>query len=338
MRNVLLENLCLLNGTSGNESNVREYILKQISGKSDVKMDPLGNIIAFKKGEKTPKNSLMIAAHMDEVAMIITFIREDGTLSVEPVGGIMPAVVIGRQVLIGNRVGVIGSKAVHNLTPEERKSPLDFKNIYVDFGAKDKAMAEDFVSLGDIIYFQSEMTRLGEDKIMGKALDDRAGCAMMVELIQGELEFDTTFVFTVQEEIGARGAIVSTFTVNPDFAIVLETTTAADIYGISGEKRVCELGKGAVVSYMDKVAIYDKELYDLAFETAKKSGIPCQTKTLIAGGNDGAKIHITREGVRTLAISAPCRYLHSPSCMVQGSDLSACKELVKQLIPIICQL
>ncbi|MDE6091806.1 MAG: M20/M25/M40 family metallo-hydrolase, partial [Ruminococcus sp.] len=203
--------------------------------------------------------------------------------------------------------------------------------LYIDIGAENKEDAEKYVNLGDCVYFESEFTELGENRIKSKAIDDRAGCAMMINLIREEPEYDTYFVFNVQEEIGLRGSRVSAFSVQPDFAIVLEATTASDIDGVSGAKKVCELGKGAVVSFMDRSTVYDKELYRLAFDIAKEENLPCQTKTMIAGGNDAGAIHITGNGIRTLAVSVPCRYLHSASCVIETDDLENSYRLVKTL-------
>jgi endoglucanase len=161
---------------------------------------------------------------------------------------------------------------------------------------------------------------------------------MMIQMMHEELEYDTWFVFNVQEEIGLRGSTASAFAVAPDFAIVLESTTAADIDGASGAKRVCEVGKGAVVSFMDRSTMYDKELYRLAFDSAKKLGIPCQTKTMVAGGNDAGAIHKSGKGVRTIAVSLPCRYLHSPSSVIELADLDNSYTLVKNLAKGIAEL
>ena len=147
--------------------------------------------------------------------------------------------------------------------------------------------------------------------------------AIMIDMLNKDLPYDVTCVFTVQEEIGTRGAKVAAYTVKPDYAIVLETTTACDFSGNDGEKRVCELGKGCVVSYMDRGTIYDRELYHLGFEKAKEIVVPCHTKTLVAGGNDSGAIHTSVGGIRTVALSVPCRYLHSPSCMIKKSDVQS---------------
>ncbi|MDE6600408.1 MAG: M42 family peptidase, partial [Oscillospiraceae bacterium] len=150
--------------------------------------------------------------------------------------------------------------------------------------------------------------------------------------------YDCVFTFVVQEEVGLRGSRTAAYSVDPDFAIVLEATTAADIPLASGEKRCCELGKGAVVSHMDRSTIYDKELYRLSREIASENGIGWQTKTMVAGGNDSGAIHISRGGVRTIAISAPCRYLHSPSCVVKLSDLEDCEKLARLMLEKMCTM
>ena len=337
---MLLKELCVLNGTSGDEKRVREYICDKIAGKCEHTIDPLGNIIAFKKGKNTPKNKVMISAHMDEVGMIVTSVKSDGTLTIASLGGIDSRVVIGRKVKIGNDniSGVIGSKAIHNLSPEEKEKAPDFSSLYVDIGADSKENAEKLVSSGDSVCFDSEYHILGDGLVCGKAIDDRFGCAAMVELINSDLEYDCTFTFVVQEEVGLRGSRAAAYTVSPDFAIVLEATTAADIPMVSDEKKCCEVGKGPVVSYMDRSTIYDKELYVLSQTLATENDIPWQTKTMVAGGNDSGAIHITKGGIRTIAISIPCRYLHSPSCVAKISDMEYSSKLAMNMIEKVCML
>ena len=317
-----LKELCLLNGISGDESCVREYIIEKIRDKCDYSVDNLGNITAFRKGKKTPEKKLMIAAHMDEVGLIVTSVRSDGTLTFETVGGIDSAVIIGKRVKIGKNglSGVVGSKAIHKLSAEEREKAPKISDLYIDFGAADKAEAEKYVSAGECVYFDSEFMEFGNNRIKSKAIDDRAGCALMLRLIEEEPEYDTFFVFNVQEEIGLRGSTVAAVSLQPDIAIVLEATTAADIDGADGAAKVCTINGGPVVSFMDRSTMYDKELYKTAFETAKENGIKCQTKSMIAGGNDSGAIHISGKGVRTIAVSLPCRYLHSPSCVISKQD------------------
>ena len=329
-----LKELCLLNGISGDESCVREYIIEKIRDKCDYSVDNLGNITAFRKGKKTPEKKLMIAAHMDEVGLIVTSVRSDGTLTFETVGGIDSAVIIGKRVKIGKNglSGVVGSKAIHKLSAEEREKAPKISDLYIDFGAADKAEAEKYVSAGECVYFDSEFMEFGNNRIKSKAIDDRAGCAIMLRMIEEGVEYDTYFTFVVQEEIGLRGSTCAAFTVAPDYAVVLESTTAADIPSASGEKRVCELGKGPVVSYMDRHTMYDRELFELAFSAAEENGIPCQTKTMVAGGNDAGAIHVSRGGVKTAAVSLPCRYLHSPSCVINKADFENAYVLTKLIL------
>lgn len=335
----LLEELSLLNGTSGDESAVRDFIKSKIPADVTVTTDNIGNLICFKKGEKIPKNKLMIAAHMDEVGFIVNYITDDGYLKFSAVGGINASVVFGRQVQFKNGItGVIAASPIHLLTDEERAKQPKISELCIDIGATSKKEAEKHVKLGDCAYFVSEYFKFGDGFIKGKALDDRAGCAIMLEMMKKELPYDVTFVFTVQEEIGTRGATCAAYNVKPDIAVVLETTTACDIAGVTGEKKVCELKKGAVVSYMDRATIYDRELYKLAFDVAAKNKLKCQTKTVVAGGNDSGAIHKAVGGIRTMAVSLPCRYLHSPACVINEDDYDAAKELVEKLLPEIAAL
>lgn len=330
----MLERLSMLNGISGNEDAVREYICEKIAPYAEYQIDPLGNVIAHKKGRSGISKKLMVSAHMDEVGMVVTFINSDGTLKIAPVGGVDPRVVFGRRVQAGKNpvLGVIGSKAVHNLTGDERKTALGFDKLYVDIGCDSKEQAEKLVSLGDPVTFCSDFIKFGNGCIKGKAIDDRAGCAIMLELIRQEFEYDLWFTFVVQEEIGLRGSRCAAFTVEPEYAIVLESTTASDIPSASGADRICSLGCGPVVSFMDNSTIYNKELYQMAFKTAEQLSIPCQTKTGIAGGNDAGAIHVSRGGVKTIAVSVPTRYLHSPSCVIKQEDLENSYKLVNSMI------
>ena len=328
----ILKELCIINGASGDEKAVRSYIIEKIKDHCIYTVNPLGCIIAEKKGRKPAAKKVMISAHMDEVGMIVTYIREDGTLCFSAVGGVDPDVTAGRQVTINGMTGVIGTAAVHNLTAEERKKPVSFDSLFIDIGASDRAEAEKYVSLGDYAYFAPDCTESRCGWLTAKAIDDRAGCAMMIKMIcEDALEYDCTFTFVTQEEIGLRGARTAAYTVDPDYAIVLEATTAADIPLASGDKKCCICGNGAVISFMDRSTIYDREMYSTAMEICEAENIPCQTKTMVAGGNDSGAIHITRGGIRTAAISVPCRYLHSPSDTAKLSDVDACYAIAVKL-------
>ncbi len=329
----MLEKLCLLNGASGDENAVRDFIIKEIKNYCEYNVDALGSIIALKKGRKTPEKRVMLSAHMDEVGFIITHISDDGYLKFSPVGGIDPRVVIDRVVNVNGKKGVIGAKAVHQLSDEEKKTAPDFSKLYIDIGAKNKADAEKYISLGDFAYFVSDYTEYGNGYIKSKALDDRIGCMLMIELIKSDLEYDTCFCFNVQEEVGLRGAVCTSYQVQSDVSVVLEATTAADLCGVTGGERCCILGNGPVVSFMDGRTVYDKVLYSLAFDTARENNIKIQTKTAIAGGNDAGAIQTSGKGSRVIAVSLPCRYIHSASSVVKKSDLEETRKLLKALLP-----
>lgn len=334
-----LKELCLLNGISGDEKSVREYIISQIKDYvQSYTVDNLGNLIVFKKGKSSSDKKVLVSAHMDEVGLIATYINYDGTIKFDTVGGINPDVIIGRQVSVNGLFGVVGTQAIHNIPQSQRGKEPNVQEMYVDIGTNSKEETLKYVFLGDSINFFSKYENFGNDYIKSKALDDRVGCAILIDLIKSNLEFDTYFTFVVQEEVGLRGSKVASYTVNPDYAIVLEGTTAGDIGGSVGEKKVCTIGDGAVVSFMDRRTIYDKELYRLCFDISKENNIPCQTKTMVAGGNDSGSIHISRGGVRTIAISVPCRYIHSGASVMALSDAHACESLAKILISRINNL
>ncbi len=326
----MLKGLCMLNGTSGREEAVRNYIIEKIKDKCEYRVDALGSLIVYKKGKKKPNKKVLVAAHTDEVGFIITHITEDGYLHFAPVGGIDAAVVLGRRIDINGIKGVVGAKAVHLLSDDEKNSEPSFDKLAIDIGAADKAEAEKYVSLGDCAYFASDCCEFGDGFIKSKALDDRIGCMLMIELINSDLEFDTYFCFNVQEEVGLRGSGCSAYSVKPDVAVILESTTAADIDGVTGGDKCCVLGNGPVVSFMDGRTIYDKQIYDLAFEVAEENDIQIQTKTKIAGGNDAGAIQKSGAGCRVAAVSLPCRYIHSGSSVVKIGDI----EETRRFLPL----
>ena len=329
-----LKELCLINGISGREDKVREFIISRINGKCEWSVDPIGNILAFKKGSKTPENKVMISAHMDEVGFIVTYICDNGFIKFSPVGGVDKKVVAGRHVIVGdnNIHGIIGNKAMHLCDGDESTNVPDTDKMYIDIGSTSKQETEKYVSIGDSVYFDSDFVRFGNGKIKAKAIDDRFGCATMIKMIESELEYDAHFAFLVQEEVGCRGAGPAVYNTRPNYAIVLEATTAADVAGVSEQNSVCVQGKGAVVSFMDRSTVYDKTLFRSAFEIAAKNNINIQPKTLVAGGNDAGTIHRSCGGVKTIAISLPCRYIHSASSVGQIDDMYACYDLANALL------
>ena len=324
-----LKDLCLLHGTSGDESAVREYIISHL-GAHPYTVDALGNIIVEKKGAATPKQKIMLSAHMDEVGMIITHIGEDGFLNFATVGGIDAKALLGKRVRVNGCLGVIGTAPVH-LTEDVGVMPRT-EQMYIDIGAADKAEAERYVAPGDRAVFESEYVPFGEGFLKSKAIDDRFGCALLLELLEKELPYDVTVCFCVMEEIGLKGSGAAANRVKPDIAIVVESTTANDVSGVSGADRVCALGEGAVVSFMDRATVYDKRLYESAMQIAKENGIAAQTKSKIAGGNDAGAIQTAADGVRVLALSVPTRNIHSASCVANTNDMQAVADLLELLL------
>ena len=329
----LLERLCKFDGISGDEGEVRELIIEEIKPYTDsITVDNLGNLIVHKKGKNSAKSKLMLSAHMDEVGLMVTDITSDGYLKFDEVGGIDRRVLLGKSVTVGkNKInGVIGVKPIHLCKGEETGRIPELHEMYIDIGADSKEDALKYIKYGDSINFVSDFNATS-DAITSKALDDRFGCLVLIELIRSELEYDMDFTFVVQEEVGLRGAKVAAFTVDPEFALVIETTTAADVPEIDANKQVCNLSDGVVISVMDRRTIYDKEMVALAFDCAEKSDIKAQYKRAVAGGNDAGVIHSSKSGVRTLAVSLPCRYLHSPNCVVNKQDCENMIELVSML-------
>ena len=329
----LLEKLCTANGISGDENSIRDIIINEIKDYVDsIEIDNLGNMIVCKKGKNRAVSKLMLSAHIDEVGLMVTDITSEGYIKCDEVGGIDKRVLLGQAVTIGkdNINGVIGIKPVHLTKGDEGESVPDITDMYIDIGADSKEDALKYINYGDSINFNSQFSH-NDYTIKSKAIDDRFGCLVLINMIKSELEYDTMFTFVVQEEVGLRGARVAAYTVNPEFAIVVETTTAADIPEVDLGKQVCNLGKGAVVSVMDRSTIYDKEMMSLAFDLARDNNISAQYKRAVAGGNDSGAIHQSRGGVRTLAISLPCRYLHAPNCLANKNDCESVMNLTKML-------
>ncbi len=328
-----LEKLTNIPGVSGDEGLVREYIYETIKDAMDeIAIDSIGNLICMRRGTGETPKKVMLAAHMDEVGLIISKIGDDGFLKFQSVGGIDPRVMVSKKVRIGKNgiPGVLGAKAIHLQKKGERDSVPKESDLYIDIGAKDKESAEEMVSLGDYCVFDSSYTLFGNGFIKAKALDDRAGCAIMMQLALANrtYPFDVYFVFTAQEEVGTRGARIATNRISPDIALVLEGTTCSDVYGSEEKDYSTQAGGGAALSIIDRGTYFDKELVLSLYETAKAHNIPVQFKKTATGGNDAAAIHISAGGVKCAAISVPARYIHSPSSVIHQKDYKAVYDLV----------
>ena len=323
-----LKELCALPGVSSHEDAVRDHIRAQVSPYADsIRVDAMGNLIVEKKGRVPGSKKLMLAAHMDEVGLMVNTITDEGYLKFANVGGIDRRVLIGKRVLVGEKEipGVIGLKAYHLTSAEEEKKVPKLKDLYIDIGAGDGEEAREYISPGDVAVFDSDIVEFGHGFMKAKAIDDRIGCSVMVELLKEDLPMDVTFAFTVQEEVGTRGAFGAAFSVTPDIALVLEGTTAADLPDMPDRQKVCGPGKGPVIPFMDGSTVYDRELFELLRTLAVEHDIPWQTKEYISGGTDAGAIQRSKEGVRVAAISAAVRYLHTPSSVASLED---CKHIL----------
>lgn len=334
----MVKELSALHGVSGNESAVRRYLIEKLNQspvEKTLTTDRLGNLIVYLKGRQSGKNRVMFAAHMDEVGGMVSGITEDGYLRFVTVGGVNPAVLFARRVWINGHIGVIGGKAVHQCSSEEKEKLPEISQMVIDIGADTAEQARTIAAVGDEIVFCGDYTPLGSNRFKSKALDDRAGCAMLLSLAMKQPEYDIVIAFTVQEEVGLRGATTAAFAVQPDIAVVVDATTAADTAGVPTAKQVCRVGNGAVVSFMDRATLYDKPLFDFILTSAKEQGILAQPKTMASGGNDAGAIQTTGAGVRVAAISLPCRYLHSPSCVLSETDINETTALLQYLMNVL---
>lgn len=326
-----LKELCAISGASGNEADVAAYIYEHIAPYCECRADVTGNLIAFKKGASRPVKKVMLDAHMDEVGFIVTSVSDDGFLYFSVLGGINMESLLAKRVQINGHTGVIQVKPIHLLHGDEAKKMPVKKDLTIDIGAKSRDEALELVQIGDIGTFESTFTEFGRNCIKAKAIDDRVGCAILMNLLERDLPYDMWFSFSVQEELGLRGAKTAAFGIQPDCALVIEATTAADLTGVPEEKQVCRLGRGAVVSFMDSATLYEPKLYRAALEIAEKKNIPVQSKQAVAGGNNSGSIHLTGSGIRTFTISVPCRYLHSPSCVIQAEDADSVLSLAYEM-------
>lgn len=340
----LLKRLSLAFGPSGCEGEVANIIREELADLPlDLQTDRVGNLTAHVAGKKNAPR-VMLAAHMDEVGLMITDIEENGFLRFGTIGGIDTRIMVGRAVkLLGKTgfvYGVICAKGIHFQSLEERERVPSLDEMYIDLGVDNAEEAKKYVARGDCGTFDTDFLPLGKngEYLSGKAIDDRVGCAILIALLrrvaaQAPLAVDLYCTFTVREEIGISGATNAANRIAPDFAVVLEATAMADLPDVPASRRVADMGKGGVLSLADRAAIYDRDLVRLALATGEKMGIPVQVKRLVSGGNDAGNIQRTGTGVRCLALSAPTRYLHAPVSVVRESDIEAMQKLLLVLLP-----
>ncbi|MGI6316333.1 MAG: M42 family metallopeptidase [Christensenellales bacterium] len=321
-----LSELTKLSGVSGFEDEVRSYIVDQCKKLADeVTVDKLGNVIALCRSTHPNAKRIMVAAHMDEVGLIVTGIDDNGFLHFLPVGGIDARVLISKRLHIGrNKVpGVIGVRAIHLLEAEEMDAPVKVDQLRIDIGAKDKEDAEKLVQPGDTAIFATEFGYYGDGLVKARALDDRSGCGMLLHAMEKRYPIELAAVFTAQEEIGARGAFVAARQLNPDAAIVLEGTTCADIAGVDDTQKVTRIGKGPVIGVMDQSAVHHIGLRSYLWKTAQKVGIEPQNREGTFGGTDSGAIQRSGTGIPVAMIAIATRFIHSPVTAISRSDYEA---------------
>jgi endoglucanase len=329
---VLLEKLTIIQGASGDEFRVREAIKSEVEEYcSQIKQDSMGNLYAIKEG---CDKKIMLAAHMDEVGFMVTSITEQGMIKFKAIGSADDRVLASKKVLVGAKMipGVIGMKPVHMQEKEERKQNIKIKQLYIDIGCSKKEEAEKLVSLGDYIYYDSMFADLGNGIYKSKAFDDRVGCAVLIEVLKESFQSTIQACFTVQEEIGMRGAGVAAYNVKPDLAIIIEGTTCSDVPNVEKNEMVTRMGAGPAVSIIDRSSYGNKDLVKTILETAKENNIKVQIKEGIFGGNDAGRIQTMMEGIPTAVISIPCRYIHSPNSVMCLEDYDNTIRLLKAVL------
>ncbi|MBN1317879.1 MAG: M42 family metallopeptidase [Anaerolineales bacterium] len=331
---MILKELSEAIGVSGDEGEVRTIIKKAITGHVDqMWVDNLGNLLAIKKGTGKIKMRVLLDAHMDEVGLMVTGYDKDGSLQFNKVGGIDDRILLGKAYWVGpDKIpGVIGGKPVHLLDRQEYAKVVSSDNLRIDIGAANKDEAANKVKIGDRATFATRFVDTGPT-MMGKAFDDRAGCAVLVKLLQSDpYPMDIMAAFTVQEEVGLRGAKVVGYRLEPDMAFTLEGTICDDMPKDEDEdiSPVTEVGKGPAISIMDKRTIADPRLVKFLAATAEKHAIPFQFRRTTRGGTDAGAIHTSRTGIPSVGVSLPSRHIHSTTAVCSKDDLDNTIRLVK---------
>ena len=323
-----LKTLCEINAPSGNERELRRAILEEargLCGAENVRIDRMGNVLAFRKGREVGRPHVCVSAHMDEVGFIVRGAREEGLLQFRPVGGIDPRVIVSKRVTLGDQKlpGVIGAMAIHLQTDKDMEQVLGYKDLYIDIGAKDKDDALAHCPPGAYASFDTPYTPFGEGFVCAKALDDRVGCYNMLELMRERYPGDVTFAFLTREEVGLRGSIGAGYAVQPDISINLEGTAANDLGCTESRFEVCCPGRGVAVSFMDNSSVYQRRLYQKLNRLADKGGIAHQPKRGVTGNNDAANFQRAAGGALACTLSVPCRYIHSGASVCCLSDVEA---------------
>ncbi|AXV39323.1 MAG: M42 family metallopeptidase [Methanobacterium formicicum] len=332
----LLEKLSNASGVSGFEDNVRNLMMEELKGFVDeLDVDNMGNLIAIKKGKPDGKK-VMLAAHMDEIGLIVRYIDKNGFIKFSKLGGINDQMLLNQEVYIhsnGEKIlGVIGSKPPHRMKAAEKKKPVEYENMFIDIGASSKEDAEEMINVGDPITIKQKFAELKNDLVMGNAMDNRVGCAILLEVMK-RARSDATIcgVGTVQEEVGLKGARTAAFRINPDMALALDVTISGDHPGMKEEEAPAKAGKGPCIILTDasgRGIITHPQVKELLIQVAEEEEIPYQIEVSEGGTTDATAIHLTREGIPTGVISPPSRYIHTPVSVVNIKDVENAVKLI----------
>lgn len=333
-----LKAICETAGAPGHEIQIRNLIIEKIENHVDnYQIDNIGNIIAQIKGSKANrKEKIMVAAHMDEIGFVVTYIEEGGFVRFHTLGGFDPKTLTAQRVNIHGKTivpGVLGTKPIHVMSPDERLKMPKSTDYFIDTGMKKEAV-EQLVKIGDPITWERELVEMG-DCVNCKSIDNRVSVFILIEALKKlkNVPFDLYAVFTVQEEVGLRGASVSTHTINPTFGIALDTTIAYDVPGAQAHEKITELGKGAAIKILDGSVICDARMVDYLKQTADNHKIKWQPEVLPAGGTDTAALQrMGKDGSISGAISVPTRHLHQVIEMANKEDIDKCINLLVSAI------
>tara|TARA_B100001173_G_scaffold312230_1_gene332348 strand:+ start:1627 stop:2670 length:1044 start_codon:yes stop_codon:yes gene_type:complete len=328
----LLKKICETPGAPGFENRVRSLVLKEIKPYVDsIEIDNMGNVIALKKGVDKSK-SVMIGAHMDEIGFIVTHIDDNGFLKFHPLGGFDPKTLTSQRVIIHGKkdvIGVMGSKPIHVMSAAEKNKVPKISDYYIDLGLSKKEV-DKIISVGDSVTRERELIEMG-DCVNCKSLDNRIAVFILIETLKKlkSPAFNTYAVFTVQEEVGIRGAQVATQKIQPDFGFGLDTTIAYDVPGAAAHEKITSLGKGVAIKIMDASTICDSRMVKFMQKIADKNKIKWQNEILTAGGTDTASIQrMTPGGSIAGAFSIPTRHIHQVIEMVHKKDVNNCIQLM----------
>jgi tetrahedral aminopeptidase len=339
----LLKRVCEEAGAPGFESRIRNLIIKEVSQYVDVvETDNMGSVYAIKKGNNNPDNKkVMIAAHMDEIAFIVTHIEDGGFLRFHTLGGFDPKTLTAQRVIVHGKkdlIGVMGTKPIHVMSQEERGKMPKTTDFFIDMGMG-KEEVEKYIGIGDPVTRQRDLIEMG-DCVNSKSIDNRVAVFILLEALRQlqDVPYDVYGVFTVQEEVGIRGANVASHKINPDFGIALDTTIAYDVPGAQAHEKVTSLGKGAAIKIMDASTICDYRMVEFLKQIADKNAIQWQPEILTAGGTDTAGLQrMGKQGAIAGAISIPTRHLHQVIEMAHKDDIDGCIRLLKASLENIDQ-